>query len=108
MGSRVGGGWVGLGLLWDFFCAKNTLSILFLCYILSNFFMNHFYVHILIVSCLRATGFHNSWAPVKFVFVSVGAHSFMVSFFFFIFRGSFIAGLLFPLAFGGHLLPCDS
>ena len=41
----------------------------------------YFYAHILIVSCLRATGVHNSWAPVKCVFVSVGAHSFMVSFF---------------------------
>ena len=28
-------------------------------------------------------------------------------FIFSIFRGSFIAGLLFSLAFGGHLLPCD-
>ena len=80
-GVKGGGGWVGLGLLWDFFCAKNTLSILFHCYIISNCFMMHLYAHILIVSCLRATGVHNSWAPVKCVFVSVGAHSFMVSFF---------------------------
>ena len=29
-------------------------------------------------------------------------------FIFSIFRGSFIAGLLFSLGFGGHLLPCDS
>ena len=74
----VGWGWVCCRI---FFCAKNTLSILFHCYIISNFFMMHFYAHILIVSCLRATGVHNSWAPVKCVFVSVGAHSFMVSIF---------------------------
>ena len=81
----VKGGW-GLGgagfvVGFFFFCAKNILSILFHCYIISNFFMMHFYAHILIVSCLRTTGVHNSWAPVKCVFVSMGADSFMVSIF---------------------------
>ena len=80
-----GQGWMGVEWGWVccgiFFCAKNTLSTLFHCYIICNFFMMHFYAHILIVSCLRATGVHNSWAPVWCVFVSVSAHSFMVSFF---------------------------
>ena len=80
-----GQGWVGVGWGWVccgiFFCAKNTLSTLFHCYIICNFFMMHFYAHMLIVSRLRATGVHNSWAPVWCVFVSVSAHSFMVSFF---------------------------
>ena len=80
----VKGGWGlgGAGFVMGFFCAKNTLSIIFHCYIIGNLFMMHFYAHILIVSCLRATGVHNSWAPpVWCVFVSVSAHSFMVSFF---------------------------
>ena len=80
-GVKGGLGLGGAGFVVGFFCAKNTLSILFHCYIISNFFMMHFYAHILIVSCLRATGVHNSWAPVWCVFVSVSAHSFMVSFF---------------------------
>ena len=78
-----GQGWVGVGWGWVccgiFLCQRYPVNYFSLLYYKQ--LMMHFYAHILIVSCLRATGVHNSWAPVWCVFVSVSAHSFMVSFF---------------------------
>ena len=93
----VKGGWVGVGWGWVccgiFLCQKYPVNSFSLLYYKQLFWCISICAYI---NCFRATGVHNSWAPVWCVFVSVSAHSFMVSFFS-IFRGSFIAGLLFSL-----------
>ena len=102
VGSRVGGvgwSWVCCGI----FLCQNTLSILFLCYILSNFFMKHFYAHIYINCFLSRGNWCSQFMGSCKMCVCVCGCSQLHGFIFFSFSGahSLLHGLLFSLAFGG-------
>ena len=106
VGSRVAGGWVGLGLLRDFLCQKypvNSFSLLYYKQLFYDAFLCAY------INCFLSQGnWCSQFMGSCMVCVCVCECSQLHGFIFSIFRGSFITGLLFSLAFGGHLLPCDS
>ena len=105
----VKGGWGlgGAGFVVGFFlCQKYPVNYFSLLYYKQLFYDAFLCAYI---NCFLSQG---SWCSQFMsscmVCVCVCECSQLHGFIFSIFRGSFIAGLLFSLAFGGHLLPCDS
>ena len=105
-----GQGWVGVGWGWVccgiFLCQKYPVNSFSLLYYKQLFYDAFLCANI---NCFLSQGnWCSQFMGSCMVCVCVCECSQLHGFIFSIFRGSFIAGLLFSLAFGGHLLPCDN